>query len=69
MLLAKSKNVKVYIEPKKARVVVGGECFVEGLAAYGKDYVPKNFDFVHKVGVNNLRHSTPAIVFHMMELL
>ncbi|MCR5585994.1 MAG: SGNH/GDSL hydrolase family protein [Lachnospiraceae bacterium] len=52
MLLAKSKKVKVYIEPKKARVVIGGECFVEGLAAYGKDYVPKNFDFVHKVGVN-----------------
>ena len=46
-----SKNISVYVMPKKPRVVIAGECFVEDFA-YQSSAFPSNYHLVYKIGVN-----------------
>lgn len=55
----KSKSVKVFVKAKKtksvsskAEVVICGECYVEGMAVYAKNYLPSNYRLVYKVGIS-----------------
>ena len=48
----KSKTKSVYVLPKNPKVVVCGECFVEGMKMYASKYRPKNTHFVFKVGIS-----------------
>ena len=47
-----SKKKKVYVRPKNPRIVICGECFVEGMKMYAKKYKPKNSKFVYKIGIS-----------------
>ncbi len=48
----KSKNLKVYVRPKKPKMVICGECYVEGIQYFTPEEVPSNMNLVSKVGLN-----------------
>ena len=49
----KASNTKsVYVLPKNPKVVICGECFVEGMKMYANKYKPKNTHFVYKIGIS-----------------
>ncbi|MBR1865223.1 MAG: hypothetical protein IJ801_01810 [Lachnospiraceae bacterium] len=47
-----SKKSKVYVRPKKPKMVICGECYVEGIQYYAPELVPSNLKLVSKVGLN-----------------
>ncbi len=47
-----SKAKSVYVLPKNPRVVICGECFVEGMKLYAKKYKPKNSYIISKIGIS-----------------
>ncbi|MBR2213852.1 MAG: hypothetical protein IJ889_05390 [Eubacterium sp.] len=47
-----SKTKSVYVLPKNPRVVICGECFVEGMKLYAKKYKPKNSYIISKIGIS-----------------
>lgn len=47
-----SNKQTTYVKPKTPKVVVAGECFVEGMVLYAKGYLPSNFRIVHKIGLS-----------------
>ena len=47
-----SKTRKVYVRPKSPKIVICGECFVEGMKIYAKKYRPKHTSFVYKIGLS-----------------
>ncbi len=50
---SKASNTKsVYVLPKNPKVVICGECFVEGMKMYANKYKPKNTHFVYKIGIS-----------------
>lgn len=48
----KSKRIKVYVRPQKPKMVICGECYVEGIQYYAPELVPSNMNLVSKVGLN-----------------
>ncbi len=46
------KTGKIYVRPENPKVVISGECFVEGIDIYAKSYLPNNYHLVYKVGVS-----------------
>ena len=51
--VSKDSNVKtIYVRPKTPKVVICGECFVEGMKLYANKYRPKNSSFVYKIGIS-----------------
>ena len=47
-----SKTKSVYVLPKNPKVVICGECFVEGMKMYANKFKPKNTHFVYKIGIS-----------------
>ncbi len=47
-----SKAKSVYVLPKNPKVVICGECFVEGIKLFANKYKPKNTHLVYKVGIS-----------------
>ena len=47
-----SKTKSVYVLPKNPRVVICGECFVEGMKLYASKYKPKNTHIISKIGIS-----------------
>lgn len=47
-----SNSKTTYVKPKKPKIVICGECFVEGMKLFAKKYKPKNTKLVYKVGLS-----------------
>lgn len=47
-----SKKKQVYVRPKTPRMVICGECYVEGIEFFTPELVPSNMRLVSKVGIN-----------------
>ena len=47
-----SKAKSVYVLPKNPRIVICGECFVEGMKLYASKYKPKNTKIISKIGIS-----------------
>lgn len=47
-----SKVKTVYTLPSNPRIVICGECFVEGMKLYAKKYKPKNTHIIAKIGIS-----------------
>ena len=47
-----SKVKSVYVLPKNPKIVICGECFVEGMKMYASKYKPKNTKIISKIGIS-----------------
>lgn len=47
-----SNAKKIYVRPQKPKMVLCGECYVEGIQYYAPKQIPTNMTLISKVGIN-----------------